>query len=50
MSRRLLAVLGTSACLTAALLSAVAAAFRSFDRALSDYTVELRNVPAEWQL
>ncbi|MGZ6776917.1 MAG: hypothetical protein ACXVGF_04540 [Blastococcus sp.] len=47
--RRLLAALGTTACVAAVIAEAIASGLRSFDRALADYAVEIpKHVPAEW--
>ena len=46
--RRLLAALGTTACVAAVIAEAVAAGLRSFDRALADYCVEIKHVPDPW--
>jgi purine nucleoside permease len=46
--RALLTALGTSACLGAVVLSAVAAGLRAVDAALATYRVEIREVPADW--
>ena len=47
--RRLLAALGTTACVAAVIARAVSAAFLAFDKALSEYAVEIPpHVPDAW--
>ena len=48
-ARRLLAALGTTACVAALVARAVSAALLAFDAALADYRVETPStVPDEW--